>query len=283
MSARATIEDCIAAGARRLAAAGIPAPRREARLILAHVLGAEPFALMGYPERVVTDVSGYEALIGRRAAREPLSHLTGRREFWSLDFEVTPATLDPRADSETLVEAALNAVPDADAALSVLDLGTGTGCLLLALLSERPIAAGLGVDIDPAAVVVARRNAARLGLAGRAHFAVGNWGEALTGPFDLVMANPPYVQAAEIPGLEREVAEYEPRRALDGGPDGLDAYRALTGDIARLVAPRGTAVLEFGLGQGDDVAALMASAGLVADGFVHDLSGHRRCVVCRKR
>lgn len=284
MSPRVTIEDCVAAGARRLAAAGVPEPRREARLILAHALGVDALAVTGYPERDVPDVSRYEFLIGRRAAREPLSYLTGRREFWSLDFEVTPATLDPRPDSETLVEAALAAVPDPDAAPTILDFGTGTGCLLLALLSERPRANGIGIDVDPAAVAVARRNATRFGLAMRAHFAVGDWGAALDGRFNLVIANPPYIPSAEIPGLEREVAEYEPRRALDGGQDGLDSYRRLARDIARLLAPdSGVAVLEFGVGQGDDVASLLVREGLVASRFARDLAGRRRCIVCRKR
>lgn len=283
MIERPTIGNCVAEGARRLTAAGIPEPRREARLILAHVLGVEPVAVAGYPERSVAAISEYEALIARRAEREPLSHLTGHREFWSLEFEVSPATLDPRPDSETLVETALAALRDREAAPSILDFGTGTGCLLLALLSELPQATGLGIDIDPAAVAVARRNAARLGLADRAGFVVGNWGRALDGRFDLVVANPPYIPAADIAGLGREVAEYEPRWALDGGVDGLDAYRALAGDIERLLAADGLAVLEFGLGQGDEVASVMAGAGLVADGFARDLAGRRRCLACRKR
>lgn len=283
MSMGTTIAECVAAGTRRLAAAGIPDPRREARLILAHLLGVEPVTVTGYPERAVDDVQGYETLIGRRAAREPLSHLTGRREFWSLDFEVTAATLEPRADSEAVVGAALEAVRDRADVPSLLDFGTGSGCLLLALLSELPDAIGLGIDIDANAIAVARRNAVRLGLAARTHLAVGDWGAALAGRFDLVVANPPYIPTPEITRLEREVAEYEPRLALDGGLDGLEAYRRLAGDIERLMAPKAVAVLEFGLGQSDQVAAIMVSAGLVADGFVPDLAGRQRCIVCRKR
>ena len=282
MSGTASIAACLDDGARRLAAAGIPGARREARLILAHALGVEPATILGYPERPVVDARCYDGLIVRRAGREPLSHLTGRREFWSLDFEVTPATLDPRADSETLVEAVLAAIPDRRAALSILDFGTGTGCLLLALLTELPNALGLGVDIAEDALAVARRNAARLGLADRALFAGGDWGASLTGPFDVIVGNPPYIPAGEIAGLQREVAEYEPRRALDGGADGLDAYRRLGPDISRLLARRGLAVLEFGLGQGPAVARLMSAEGLAPQGFNADIAGHDRCLALRK-
>lgn len=283
MTGPVTIAECVADGAQRLADAGVPEPRREARLILAHALGIEPVVVTGYPERRVPDAARYEELIARRAAREPLSHLTGRREFWSLDFEVTPATLDPRPDSETVIETALSVSPNPDTALTILDLGTGTGCLLLALLSERPRAEGIGIDIDPAAVAVARRNADRLALSGRARFAVGDWGRALEGRFDLIISNPPYIPAADIAVLQREVSEYEPRRALDGGADGLDAYRALAGDVLRLLAPGGAAVYEFGLGQGDGVAEVVEGAGLAVEGFARDLAGRRRCIVCRKR
>lgn len=283
MTARITIGDCVDDGARQLAAAGVPEPRREARLILAHALGVEAVTVTGYPERLIHDASRFERLIKRRAAREPLSHLTGRREFWSLDFEVTSATLDPRPDSETVVAAALAAVPDRDTRCSILDFGTGTGCLLLAILSERPYARGVGIDLDPAAVAVARRNASRLGFSDRTRFVAGNWGGALSGQFDLIVSNPPYIPTSEIATLQPEVAVYEPRLALDGGGRGLDAFRALAGDIARLLAPGGAAILEFGLGQGDSVGAIMSGAGLAIGGFWKDIAGHRRCVMCRKR
>jgi release factor glutamine methyltransferase len=268
---------------RRLSEAGIEDGRREARLILAHVLGVEPVTIMGYPERIVEDAAGYDTLIARRAAREPLSHLTGRREFWSLEFEVTAATLDPRPDSETLVEAALAAIPDRDAGLSILDFGTGTGCLLLALLTELPNATGVGIDISEQALAVARRNAARLGLAGRARFAIGNWGESLAGPFDLIVSNPPYIPAGEIKDLQAEVAKYEPRGALDGGDDGLDAYRRLAPDLVRLLGAQNVAVLEFGLGQGQAVSRLMTAQGLGIQGFARDLAGHDRCITLSKQ
>ena len=283
MSGAATIGACLEEGARRLAKAGIPDARREARLILAHALGVGVTTILGYPERAVEDAGRFDSLIARRAAREPLSHLTGRREFWSLEFEVTPETLDPRADSEALVEAALAAIADRQAPLSVLDFGTGTGCLLLALLSELPNARGVGIDIAEQTLAVARRNAAGLGLAERALFAIGDWGGSLAGPFDLIVSNPPYIPAGEISGLQPEVAGFEPRRALDGGVDGLDAYRRLGPDISRLLRSGGVAVLEFGLGQGDAVARLMAVEGLAPQGFTADLAGHDRCLTLAKR
>lgn len=282
MSIPASIADHLEVGSRRLGEAGIEDARREARLILAHALGVEPVTILGYPERIVEDAAGYEALIARRAAREPLSHLTGRREFWSLEFEVTRDTLDPRPDSETLVEAALAAIPDRDAALSILDFGTGTGCLLLALLSELPNAQGVGIDISEKTLTVARRNAARLGLADRTLFAIGNWGESLAGPFDLIVSNPPYIPSGEIAGLQAEVARHEPRPALDGGADGLEAYRRVGADLARLLAPGAVSVLEFGLGQGPAVAQLMSAEGLMIQGFDRDLAGHDRCVTLWK-
>lgn len=283
MNGPASIGECLAAAARRLTEAGIPDARRESRSILAHALGIEPVAVLGYPERPVGDTSRFEELIERRAAREPLSHLTGHREFWSLDFAVTPDTLDPRPDSETVVEAALKRFTGRAAPASILDLGAGTGCLLLALLHELPDAAGVGVDILPAAVEVARGNAEKLGLGGRARFFVGDWGAALAGPFDLIVANPPYIPTGEIAGLQREVAQYEPRRALDGGPDGLEGYRALAGDLGRLLAPKGAAILEFGMGQANNVAHILESSGLHVEDFAADLSGALRCAVCRKR
>jgi len=278
-----SIAACLDAGSRRLAAAGIPDARREARLILAHALGVEPVTILGYPERAVEDAGRFDGLIARRAKREPLSHLTGRREFWSLEFEVTPSTLDPRADSETLVEAALAVIPDCEAPLSIVDFGTGTGCLLLALLSELPNATGLGIDIAEETLAVARRNAARLGLEERALFAIGDWGDSLAGPFDLIVGNPPYIPAGEIAGLQPEVAEFEPRRALDGGVDGLDAYRRLGPDLYRILGLGGVAVLEFGLGQGSAVARLMSAEGMAPQGFRADLAGHDRCLTLAKR
>jgi release factor glutamine methyltransferase len=274
----------LAAAARRLQQAGIEAAPHEARLLLASVLGVATATLVAYPERALTPAEGgrYELLIDRRARREPLTHILGRREFWGLSFRVTADTLDPRPDSETLIEAVLGELPDRQAPLRLLDLGTGTGCLLLALLAELPQATGLGVDCSAAALAVATANASDLGLAGRAAFRLGRWSEGLSGPFDLIVSNPPYIPSGDIDGLMPEVARYEPRLALDGGPDGLDSYRMLGAEITRLLAGTGLAALEIGLGQASAVAALLATDGLVQATFRRDLAVHIRCLVFRK-
>lgn len=272
-----TIAAAIRDGAARLAAAGIEEPRREARLLLAHLLGGTLADLLRDAGAPVPDPAAYQALLDRRARHEPLAYLTGHREFWSLDFAVSPATLIPRPDSETLVEAALAACA---APSRVLDLGTGTGCLLLAVLHERPSAFGVGVDISPAAAALAACNARRLGLAGRSAFLVADWTAPLAGRFDLVLANPPYIETATIPGLMPEVAAWEPARALDGGADGLDAYRRILADLPERLAPGGVAVLELGMTQAESVAALARTHGLAA-GFRTDLAGIRRTLVLR--
>jgi release factor glutamine methyltransferase len=281
VSGAPTIAAALDSAARRLAAAAIPEPRREARLLLgeAAALGIE--ALLAYPERSLAAAAAmrFETLVARRAAREPLAQILGRREFWSLSFEVTRDTLVPRPESETLVEAGLALVTDRDAPLRLLDLGTGTGCLLLALLSELPRARGLGIDLSAAALAVAERNAAALGLAGRAEFALGDWGAASGRTFDLVVSNPPYVPEADIATLEPEVARHEPALALAGGPDGLACYRALARSLPGLLAPGGRAALEVGLGQMDAVAGIMAAAGLAEQGRRLDLAGIPRCLI----
>jgi release factor glutamine methyltransferase len=276
-----TVRGAIAAAADRLAAAGIEEPRRDARLLLAAALGVGQGALLAGDDRQV-DVEAaarFAAHVARRAAREPVSRILGVREFWSLPFRLTPATLDPRPDSEALIEAALETVPDRDAPLRLLDLGTGSGCLLLALLSELPNATGIGIDRDPAALVAAAENAAALGLASRAAFRRGDWGRGLAERFDLVVANPPYIAEEEVARLAPEVALYEPRGALAGGVDGLDAYRLLAPQLGGLLCDGGRAVLEFGHGQHDAVAGLIGAGGLEIRGFRYDLGGTVRCVV----
>jgi release factor glutamine methyltransferase len=199
-----TLAATIAAATHRLAAAGIDSPRLDARLLIGHVLGLDQTAIIVAPDRPVTppEQRRIARAIARRAARLPVSRIIGKREFWSLEFRVTPATLDPRPDSETLVESVLATLPDRARPRQILDLGTGTGCLLLALLHELEGARGLGIDIAPGAVRTARRNAASLGLAERARFAVGDWEAALGRRFDLVVSNPPYLAEPELAGLE---------------------------------------------------------------------------------
>lgn len=265
-------------GGAALREAGIENARMEARWLLAHVLGATPEALLRDPQTPVAEEAAarFEAALTRRAAREPLAFITGRAGFWTLELEVAPHTLIPRADTETLVEAVL---ARGVAPRRVLDLGTGTGALLLAVLSEFPTATGVGVDLKPEAAALAARNAARLGLSDRAAFLAGDWASALDARFDLVLSNPPYIAAAEIPGLMPEVARHEPASALDGGRDGLDAYRAIITALPRLLAPDGLAVLELGQGQAEAVGALAKAAGLPVAGLRADLSGIPRAIL----
>ncbi len=278
-----TLRQIVAGVAGRLAAAGIETARGDAWLLLAAATGRERASLMaaGADEIGAAAQARLEELVRRRSAREPMAYILGEREFWSLAFQVTPAVLIPRPESETVVEAALAQIEDRRARLRVLDLGTGSGCLLLALLSELPAATGLGVDLSAGALALARANAGRLGLAGRARFEQRSWGAGLDGVFDLIVANPPYVGADELAGLEPEVREHEPQIALIAGPDGLCAYRALIPDCARLLAEGGAVALEIGQGQGDAVAALLVRHGLAVVGRRPDLAGIPRCLVAR--
>jgi release factor glutamine methyltransferase len=277
----ATVGEAVRAVMQRFADAGIAEPGREARLLVALALGVEPSTVLGYPERPL-DPSAQGRLDGlttRRAAGEPYSRLLGRRQFWSLDFALSPDTLDPRPDSETLIESALAHLPHRAAPLKLVDFGTGTGCLLLALLSELPNAWGIGVDILPGAAAAARLNAAALGLAGRALFVVGHWGEAISGEADVILANPPYICSGDIDGLAPEVANHEPHAALDGGNDGLAAFRELAGDMGRLLRRGGIALVEVGQGQAQTVALLMRNARLGIRAIRRDLSGIERVLV----
>jgi release factor glutamine methyltransferase len=278
-----TIGVALAAATVRLAASGVEAPQREARLLLAHAAGLAPTLLIGWPERRVEAdaLRRFEALVGRRLAREPVARILGRREFWSLDFAVTADTLDPRPDTETLVEAVLSHLPDRHAPWRIADLGTGTGCILLALLSELPEARGVGIDRSIDAAKVARDNAIALGLSRRAGFAAGDWAEALAGHFDIVVSNPPYIATPELAGLMPEVVLYDPLVALNGGADGLDAYRRLVPDCARLLGDGGLAAFETGAGQASAVAALCRTAGLSPLEIRVDLANIERVVLAR--
>jgi release factor glutamine methyltransferase len=271
----------VAAAQARLEAAGIESPRREARRLVALAAGLEEAAVLGYPERPLAPGAARRLgrFVARRARHEPLSRIAGTREFWSLPFALSPATLDPRPDSETVVAAALARIGDRQAPLRVLDFGTGSGCLLLALLSELPAAVGFGLDISPGACRAARRNAAAIGLESRAFFAVGRWAEGLAGAVDVVVSNPPYIATPALAALAPEVALYDPVQALDGGADGLQCYRALAPGIARLLGPRGFACLELGAGQATAVAEIFARAGLDAVARHRDLGGVERCLV----
>jgi release factor glutamine methyltransferase len=276
-----TVQAALDDVAARLKTAGIDRPQAEARILLEAAIGIDRAAIIARPERSLLDSQRHdlEAMTARRCAREPISRILGRKEFWSLSFAVTPATLDPRPDSETLVAAVLERIADPGAERDILDLGTGTGCLLLALLSELPRAHGTGVDIDSRAVEVAAANAEQLGLSKRARFVVGNWARDISARFDVVVSNPPYVESKAIEGLAPEVSNHDPRRALDGGLDGLDAYRALVPDATRLLKSGGLLALEVGAGQAEAVRKIALEAGFSAMGAARDLAGIERCLL----
>ena len=274
-----TVSQALREATAKLAASGIDSARLDARLLLGAALGVDGTWLFNHADDILGNEEGFAALIERRLNREPVSLILGHREFWSLDFTVTRDTLAPRPDSETLIEAVLAELPDRGRALSLLDLGVGTGCLLLSLLSELPQARGVGVDLDPATLAVARGNAERLGLAARSEFLLSDWWEGVSGRFDVVLSNPPYIPTADIAGLDPEVAKFEPLGALDGGADGLDCYRLLAAGAGRFLAEDGVIAFEVGAGQATAVAALLTDAGFDLRGVRRDLAGIERCVV----
>ncbi len=267
-----------------LRAAAIDQPRYEARLLLAHALGTTQDALLRDPRAEVPAEAAarFGQSLKARLDHTPVAHILGRQGFWTLDLAVSPATLIPRPDSESLVEAALEAFPDATRPIRVLDLGTGTGALLLAFLAERPAAFGIGLDRAPEAAALAARNARENGLADRSAFLAGDWAAALDSAFDLVLSNPPYIERDAIVGLMTDVARHEPALALDGGVDGLDAYRAITAALPALLAPGGVAVLELGQGQRAAVEGLARAAGLEPAGCRADLGGIDRALLLAK-
>ena len=268
---------CLAASFRN---AGLDTPDLDARVLVGHALGLDHAALVAAAAQSLGDnAAEIAAFEQRRLAGEPVARIVGAREFWGLPLAVTPAVLVPRPETETVVELALSLVDDRKRSLRIADLGTGTGAILLALLSELPNATGIGTDLSPDALDVARRNAAALGLGGRARFIVSDFATGLTGRFDLVMSNPPYVATSDIATLAREVRDHDPRLALDGGADGLAAYRAIAADAPRLIG--GHLVVEIGAGQQPDVAFLLAEKGLAIAAVRHDLYGVARAVAAR--
>ncbi|MFO1246794.1 MAG: peptide chain release factor N(5)-glutamine methyltransferase [Alphaproteobacteria bacterium] len=262
---------------RRLAGAGIDNPRAEARLLLAHALGTsrdQTLTAQPTPEQAEC----FARLVERRAVNEPFAYITGHKEFWSLDFEAGPGVLVPRPDTETLIEEALRVAPDRNAPLRIADLGTGSGAILIAALKEFPNATGIGFESSPEAFRYASANAGRL-IGHRAQIRQEDWSHA-RGPFDLVFSNPPYIPSTDIESLMPDVAHFEPRAALDGGPDGLSAYRNLGELLPGLLVSGGHALLEIGLGQAQSMARLFP--GLEMLRIVPDLSGIPRCVILRK-
>jgi release factor glutamine methyltransferase len=275
--------DIISDAARLLADAGIDQPNRDARVLLAHVVDTTAERVFAWPETDIaeTHVSDFNDLIKRRLRCEPLSRILGRREFWSLSFALSEDTLDPRADSESVIEAVLEHRPNRAGDFRILDLGTGTGCLLAALLSEYKNASGVGVDLSAGAARTAEENMSTLGFAQRAEIQTGDWDAGLKGEFDIIVSNPPYIVDGDISGLDKGVVDYDPHGALAGGVDGLDAYRHLASLLPVRLAPQGLAVLEFGHGQAQDVAGILTEENLEVIDFKEDLAGRKRCVVCR--
>jgi len=273
----------------RFRSGSIESAELDARMLVGAVLGLDLTGLISSAGRRLTadESRSLEDFARRRLGSEPVARILGAKEFWGLPLQLSAATLVPRPDTETVVELALHmlrASPAPDRRWRIADLGTGSGAILLALLSELSGAVGFGTDISMAALATARGNAIRLGLADRADFIACDYATALSGPFDLVVSNPPYIRSADIAGLATEVRNFDPPGALDGGRDGLDAYRTLIPQAARLLAPQGVLVVEIGQGQHDDVRALMTAAGLAPEGPAKaDLAGIRRAVAGRKK
>lgn len=282
--AATTVEAARRALAREFRRCGLDSPELDARLIVGHALGLEHAALAAQSRRslAAAEADAVAALAARRLAREPAARIIGRKEFWGLPFALNGETLVPRPETETVVEAALAAIERfKPRAPRIVDLGTGSGALLIALLCELPQASGVGTDISPAALDCARANAAALGIGARSSFIACDWGSALVGRFDLLVSNPPYIARGDIAALAPEVRAFDPRRALDGGPDGLDGYRAIAADARRLLAPGGALVVELGQGQLAAATALFAAVGLAPGAVRHDLSGIARALtVC---
>jgi release factor glutamine methyltransferase len=268
----------------RLNEAGFETAALDARLLLLNALDTTATDLMTRPDVALTPEQA-ETLASstrRRLAHEPVARILGRREFWGLPFVLSPETLVPRPDTETLVETVLDLIPSRQAPLRIVDFGTGSGCILVSLLHELPNATGLGVDLSFGALVTARVNASANDVGRRCHLAVSSWAEAITGPFDLIVSNPPYIASAVIPTLDEEVREHDPRLALDGGPDGLAPYRILLKEAGRLLAPGGLLAVEIGYDQAEDLTSLAGVHGLEVVRVAHDLSGTPRCIAMKR-
>jgi release factor glutamine methyltransferase len=277
-----TLAEALLVATRRLAAAGIEAPRREAMLLAGLVTGWSRTRQLADDRMPLSPVQSdrLARLVERRVAREPFAYLAGQREFYGRPFQVGSGVLVPRPETEILIDAARDAFPDPETNLRILDIGVGSGCILLTLLAEYPVAAGVGVDRSRTALEFARRNAAALGVDGRTCLVESNWGASVEGVFDLIVSNPPYIDAGERASLEPELA-YEPEEALSPGVDGTGSYRAMTPDLLRLLAPGGVVLLEIGQGQDDLLSHWFRRHDL--DVLVRpDLAGIGRCLVLRR-
>ncbi|WP_333586483.1 peptide chain release factor N(5)-glutamine methyltransferase [Phenylobacterium sp.] len=279
-----TLVQAWGAARKRLEAAGLSGPVIDARLLVEAAAEATRMDIVTDPYRALSaeQEARLEDYLSRRERREPVSHILGRKGFWKIMLQVNANVLTPRPDTECVVDAVLKATAETDR-LSILDLGVGSGAILLAILAERPAAKGLGVDVSDEALAVARDNAAHLGLAGRCALLRGDWAEGLAeAQFDIVTANPPYIATEVIETLEPEVRVHEPRLALDGGPDGLDAYRRLAPEILRVLKPGGLFAVEIGYDQKAAVEALFQAAGALEVRTEQDLAGLDRVVLGKK-
>ncbi len=271
----------IADASARLTAAGIDSAAVDARLLLAHALGLAPNELLR-TRKIDPVPASFETFIDRRATHEPVAYITGVREFWSLAFEVGPGVLVPRPETETLIEEALKDFPERGAPLQVLDLGTGSACLPIAFLTEYASAHAVAVDASTQALVWAGRNVAKHRLGERLVLRQSSWTDGLEQQFDVVFSNPPYIESATVPTLDQDVRGFEPLSALDGGSDGLSAYRELAPRITARLKASGRAFIELGAGQASAVGDIFAASGLETIRVVSDLPGTKRCLVAAK-
>jgi len=270
-----TVADTLTRATMMLSAAGIDGPDRDARVLLAHVMNIDQASLMARMNDTLPQSAlyGMDRVVAVRSLHQPVSHITGKRGFWNHEFMVNSDVLDPRPDTETLVAAALE-----QPFSNVLDLGTGSGAIILSLLAESPQAMGVATDISAKALDVARRNAGRIGVADRVKFTEANWFEGVSGRFDLIVSNPPYIAESEMAGLAPEVRDWEPHLALTPGVDGLEAYRHIAEGLKTALSPKGRALFEIGYRQAVDVSEIFTNAGFTQLKVIKDLSGHDRVI-----
>jgi release factor glutamine methyltransferase len=262
---------------------GLPSPALDARFLLQSVAGTADKACSDTLQIDEPQSVRLREIVRRRLSGEPVDRIIGNSEFWSRRFDLNADTLSPRPDTETIIEVALGVVARTRSSrCRILDLGTGTGAILVTLLAECPTATGTGTDVSPGALAMARHNCELNGVADRALLVQGRWSDDLTGPYDIVVSNPPYIPSADIAALQQEVRDHDPILALDGGVDGLQAYREIADDLARIIAPDGYAIFEIGAGQASDVEAILLRSGFVLDDARRDLGGHMRALCFKK-
>ena len=266
---------------KELTAAEFEKPHLDARLLLAHAANINSVKIFGYPEDTVDShtVKNAYAMLKRRKRGEPVAYIVGKKEFWSISFFVTRDTLIPRPESEIIIETILNNIPDKTQNLSILDLGTGSGCLLLTLLSELPNARGIGVDISLKACAIAQQNTANMNLEKRAKIIHGDWMNQITEKFDIIVSNPPYIQDAEIETLDESVRDFEPKLALSGGYDGLVSYRKIIDHSRNHLNEKGFIAVEIGINQATKIAKIFTHFGFSVKQITHDLANFERCIL----